>query len=119
MEAALGLATTQVAELCRRRPTCLMVPSITVVAVVEAVRVELGVDMEVAAQLCVGRPSVFEASPAAIAATSGALKQHIGLQGMGLERCMVRMSGGDPLASLIIEAPCLARCRCSHAQFAC
>jgi hypothetical protein len=86
----LGLDAAGVADLCLRSPLCLIVPSSTVVAAVEAVGEALEVPKEEAVQLCLGCPSVLKLSPAHIMDTARALKQHLGLHGGDLGKCMVR-----------------------------
>ena len=86
----LGLDAAGVAELCRRSPACLIVPSSTVVAAVEAVQVALGVCREEAVQLCLGCPSLLQQSPGSVGAKARELTKHLGLQGEGFAKHMVR-----------------------------
>jgi hypothetical protein len=88
--AGLGLDAAGVAELCQRSPNCLMAPSSTVVAAVEAVRDAAEVTREEAVRMCVRCPCVLQRSPANTAAKARALKQLLGLRGGDLGECMVR-----------------------------
>jgi hypothetical protein len=86
----LELDRSQVAQLCYRCPNCLMLPTGTMVAAVEAVTEALEVPREVAVRLCLRCPSVFQITPGNIADKARALLQHLGLHGMDFEKCMVR-----------------------------
>jgi mTERF len=116
---ALGMGREQVARLCLQYPECLTVPPGTVVAAVGAVREALGVSREEAVQRCIqSNPAVLRRSASSITAKAEALKQHLGLRGGDLGKCMVRphLGGLGGIPCVLQVVPCCTAslaCHCS------
>jgi hypothetical protein len=75
----LGLGAAQVARLCRRHPTCLLMCPGTMLAAAEAVRAAFERRREDAVRLCLRNPSVLRTSARPKADKAEVLKQLLAL----------------------------------------
>jgi hypothetical protein len=86
----LGLTPEQVADMCKRSPSSLLVDPSNAAEVCEATAVALEVERSEAALLCFKIPSLILKQPTKVAEVARWLKQYLGLTCWDLDRYLVR-----------------------------